>query len=217
MTESRYLATCLAALFLLANSSVPSGKVALTFDDVPVFGPFTSAFDGAVVTAQLLDGFNRHHWRVTGFVNEIQLEGADKPQRVALLQRWLDAGMDLGNHTFSHVSLNTTLTAAYIDDIARDETETSLLLAGRRGREHWFRYPYLETGPTRASHDQVAQWLIQHRYRVAPVTMENSDWRFSAPYDDAVARGDVGQASRIRHQYLTFTRAIVAWYVKAGA
>ena len=206
----------IAALLLIANAPARSGKVALTFDDLPVFGSFGSAADGALVTDQLLDGFTRHHWRVTGFVNEVQLEGPDKPQRTALLERWLEAGMDLGNHTYAHVSLNTTPVEAYEADIARDETETQRLLTARGRREQWFRYPYLETGQTRASHDRVAAWLIGHHYRVAPVTMENSDWQFSAPYDDALARGDVTEAHHIRDQYLTFTRTIVAWYVSAG-
>ena len=205
-----------AALLLAANAPARSGTVALTFDDLPVFGSFTSAADGARVTDQLLGALTRHHWRVTGFVNEIQLEGRDKAQRVALLDRWLNAGMDLGNHTYSHLSLNATPAAAYVADIARGDVETGRLLAARGRRERWFRYPYLETGQTRASHDQVVRWLTAHRYRIAPVTMENSDWQFSAPYDDAVARGDAAAASRIRQQYLTFTRAIVAWYVDAG-
>ena len=216
MKAPKILAVSLAAVLVTANAPVPRGMVALTFDDLPVFGEFRTAAAGAVVTDDLLEGFKHHNWKVTGFVNELQLEAPDKPQRVALLERWLAAGMDLGNHTFSHVSLNATPADAYIAEIARDETVTGGLLAARGRREHLFRYPYLETGETRASHDQVVRWLDDHGYTVVPVTMENSDWQFSAPYDDAVARGDVGGANRIRQQYLNFTRAIVAWYEGAG-
>ena len=212
----KMLAVSLAAVLATANAPVPRRMVALTFDDLPVFGAFRTAADGATVTDRLLEGFKRHRWQVTGFVNELQLEAPDKPQRIALLERWLDAGMDLGNHTFSHVSLNTTPADAYIAEIARDETVTARLLADRGRREHLFRYPYLEAGQTRASHDQVVGWLTGHGYTIVPVTMENSDWQFSAPYDDAVARGDVQGAGRIRERYLAFTRAIVAWYEKAG-
>ena len=203
-------------MLINASAPVPTGMVALTFDDLPVFGAFKTAADGEAVTDRLLDGFLRHHWQVTGFVNELQLEAPDKPQRIALLNRWLNVGMDLGNHTFSHASLNTTSADAYIADFARDETVTGRLLADRGRREHLFRYPYLETGQTRASHDQVVEWLADHSYTIVPVTMENSDWQFSAPYDDAVARGDGQEAARIRRQYLSFTRAIIAWYEKAG-
>ena len=207
---------CLAVTLLSAAAPARMGTVALTFDDLPIFGSFKSAGDGAQVTDRLLDGFQRHHWKVTGFVNEVQLEAADKPLRVALLEHWLDAGMDLGNHTYSHVSLNAVPVDAYIANIAQDEAQTGSLLAAQGRRERWFRYPYLETGPTRASRDAVTGWLAQHGYRIAPVTMENSDWQFSAPYDDAVARGNMQEAADIRGQYLTFTRDIVAWYEKAG-
>lgn len=216
MISYRRLGALLTAPLLLANSPARTGTVALTFDDLPVFGAFTSAADGARVTEELLSGLRRHHWTATGFVNEIQLEAPDKPQRVTLLQNWLDAGMDIGNHTYSHLSLNATTAELYVADIGRDEAETSRLLAAKGRRERWFRYPYLETGPTREKHVRVAAWLTEHGYRIAPVTMENSDWQFSAPFDDAVAQGNLPEAHRIREQYLNFTRAAVAWYIKAG-
>lgn len=144
----------------------------------------------------------RHRWKVTGFVNEIQLEAADCPQRIALLQQWLDAGMDLGNPTFSPLSLNTTPVDAYIADVARGEMVTSPLLAAEGRRERWFRYPYLETGTTVAARATLEDWLRSRRYRVAPVTTENSDWQFSAPYDDAVERGDARGAAAIKHSTL---------------
>lgn len=206
----------LAAPLLLANAPAHVGTVALTFDDLPVFGAFTSAGEGDRITEELLAGLQRHHWTATGFVNELQLQAPDKQQRVALLQKWLDAGMDLGNHTYSHLSLNATPVDAYVADIRRDEEETGRLLAATGRRERWFRYPYLETGSTREKHDRVAAWLTQHGYRVAPVTMENSDWQFSAPFDDALMHGDVREARRIRERYLRYTRAAVAWYIAAG-
>ena len=191
-------------------------EVAITFDDLPVFGKFSSAADGAAVTAQLLAAMKRNRWKATGFVNEIQLDAADRPLRIALLQSWIDAGMDLGNHTYSHLSLNRTPVDVYMADVLRDETATAPMLATIGRHERWFRYPFLETGLTEATRSRFEAWLGTHGYRVAPVTMENSDWQFSGPYDEAMARGDARQALRIQQQYLGFTGQIVAWYVKAG-
>lgn len=211
---SRKLAAAIAMAF--SASQVAAHSVALTFDDLPVFGRFDTAADGAVVTDRILDGLKRHRWKATGFVNEDQLEAADRTQRILLLKRWLDAGMDLGNHTYSHLSLNKTPVDAYIADVARDETVTAQLLAARSRRERWFRYPYLETGNTRDVRDRFESWLKKRRYRIAPVTMENSDWQFSGPYDDAIERGDAKDVQRIQEQYLAFTKRIVAWYEYAG-
>ncbi|WP_010162437.1 polysaccharide deacetylase family protein [Sphingomonas sp. PAMC 26617] len=208
----------IAATAGLVAAAVPAtaGTVALTFDDLPVFGRMTSAADGTVVTEALLAGLKRQHYVATGFVNERQLAAPDRTQRVRLLERWLDAGMDLGNHSYSHLSLNAVPVEAYIADVAHGAQETSTLLAGRGKRERWYRYPYLETGLTLATRQRFEGWLGTHGYRVAPVTMENSDWRFAAPYDDAIARGDPIEARRIQQAYLDFTARIVPWYQKAG-
>lgn len=86
-----------------------------------------------------------------------------------------------------------------------------------RGRTlRWFRYPYLETGLTAQVRRTFESWLAVHGYRVAPVTLENSDWEFAIPYDDAVLRGDKIAAERIRKEYLDYTVQMVRWYRKAG-
>ena len=69
----------------------------------------------------ILRGLKRHHFPATGFVNEGKLDELNRDRQIANLKRWLDAGMVLGNHTFSHESPNTLGAAAYISDIARGE------------------------------------------------------------------------------------------------
>lgn len=208
----------MALATLIATGATPlcAKGVAITVDDVPVYGRFWTASEGKDVTDRLLAGMQRNHWKATGFVNEIQLDAADRPARIALLEAWLDAGMDLGNHTYSHPSLTKTPVETYIADVARDETVTAPLLAARGRRERWFRYPFLETGTTQAVRTRFEGWLSEHGYRVAPVTMENSDWQFATLYDDAIARGDTVAAARVRAEYLVFTRKIVAWYKQAA-
>lgn len=206
------------ALLALAGGAAPAhaGTVAITFDDLPIFGQFAPIAEAETITSRLLDGFRRHHWRVTGFVNEIQLAGPDREQRIGLLRRWLVAGMDLGNHSYSHVSLTKTPLDAYIADVARGQTATKALLAERGRTEHWYRHPYLETGPTLAIRHGFEQWLHEHGYRVAPVSMENSDWQFAEPYDDALAHKRDAEAAHIREAYIAYTAAIVPWYRKAA-
>jgi peptidoglycan/xylan/chitin deacetylase (PgdA/CDA1 family) len=210
----KYVAILLL-LFAVA-SPARSGQVALTFDDLPVFGRVASTREAASITRRLLRGLRRHHLPATGFVNENKLEGADRPQRIALLMRWLNAGEDLGNHGYSHESLTDTPVDAYIADVARGETVTRALLQARGHDERWFRHPYLETGPTLPIRRRFEGWLAEKGYRVAPVTMENSDWQFTLPYDDAVTRGDKAEAARIRRVYLDHTVRTIAWYQRAA-
>ncbi len=210
----KYLA--ILALSLALASPARSAQVALTFDDLPVFGRVASTKEAASITRRLLSGLRRNHLPATGFVNENKLEGADRPQRIALLTRWLNAGEDLGNHSYSHMSLTQTPVDSFIADVARGETVTRALLRARGRDERWFRHPYLETGPTLPIRHRFEGWLADKGYRVAPVTMENSDWQFALPYDDAVTRGDKAEAARIRRVYLAHTVRTVAWYQVAA-
>jgi peptidoglycan/xylan/chitin deacetylase (PgdA/CDA1 family) len=214
---SRPVLASLALAFGLALAAPASaGLVALTFDDLPVFGPFYTPAQGEDVTTRLLGGLKRNHLRAIGFVNEIQLDNNYRDSRIAILKQWLDAGMDLGNHSYSHLSLTRTAVDAYIGDVAKGETATKALLAARGRKESWYRYPYLETGTTVANRQTFEAWLTDHGYRVAPVSMENSDWEFAEPYADALARGDKTEAAHIRTAYLDFTARIVPWYRTAA-
>ena len=206
------LAMLLPAIFGRAQA----GSVAITVDDLPVYGSAWTLAEGKARTGALLAAFARHHWHVTGFVNEKQLEGTDHAGRVAVLERWLAAGHDLGNHTYSHPSLNTVGAQAFIADIARGSTETERLLAARGQTERWFRYPFLETGTTLSDRTAVAAWLEAHGLRVAPVTMENADWQFATAYDAALARGDIAHAAAIRRAYADYTALVIHWYRTAG-
>jgi peptidoglycan/xylan/chitin deacetylase (PgdA/CDA1 family) len=204
------------ALLAPPFASAKAGKVALTIDDLPVFGSYSSAAQGREIVSSLIAGLQRNHLRAIGFVNEIQLDAPDRPQRIALLHEWLDGGVDLGNHSYSHKSLTSTPVEAYIADVAKGERVTGALLAERGKRERWYRYPYLETGTSVAVRRRFEGWLASHHYRVAPVSMENSDWEFAEPYADAIARGDHAEAAHIRDAYLDYTREIVPWYQGAA-
>jgi peptidoglycan/xylan/chitin deacetylase (PgdA/CDA1 family) len=210
------LAVALSLGFSATAGFAQDTPVAITFDDVPLFGLYAPPGEAEQITARLLTGFKRHHWPVTGFVNEIQLEGPQRPERTALLSSWLDAGMDLGNHSYSHLSLTKTPVDAYIADVARGERVTKVLLAARGRTERWYRHPYLETGATREAKQKFEQWLADHGYRVAPVSMENSDWMFAEVYDQALARGEHQRADHVRQEYLDYTARVVPWYQKAA-
>ncbi|GAA0308552.1 polysaccharide deacetylase family protein [Sphingomonas oligophenolica] len=210
---------CLGAVLLAAGPAearTERATVALTFDDLPAL---TIVKDQAYVNdlnAMLLRGLKRHKIPATGFVNESKLDDLDRPQQIGVLEQWLDASMDLGNHTFSHESPNTLGAADYIADIARGEPVTRGLLAQRHRRLGWFRHPYLETGTPEAVKREIDAWLRGHGYRIAPVTIDADDWEFAEPYDDAVVRHDEEGRKRIRGVYLDYTAKTILWYRAAA-
>ena len=209
------LALLLAAAGATWAAPAWAGEVALTFDDLPTMALSPTTDYAAVTTKDLLAGLKRQHFPAIGFVNEVKLEARDKADRIALLKAWLDAGMDLGNHTYDHPHFSTEA-AAEIAEAAKGEVVTRALLAARHRSPHWFRHPFLETGATDEARKTFEDWLAAHGYRVAPVSMENSDWLFALPYDEAVLKGDAAEAARIRKAYLDFTAQVVPWYRQAA-
>lgn len=207
----------LAALLVLIASAGPASAegVAVTFDDVPSLALSATPADARATSVKLLRGLQRHHLPATGFVIAARLEGPDGPANTAVVKLWRKAGVTLGNHGYSHLSLLDTPVDAYVADIGRaDQALRSHL--GLHRTPHWFRPPYLETGNTTQSRRTFEAWLSGHGYRLAPVTMENADWMFALPYDDALARHDSVKAARIKASYLDYTGRVLPWYREAG-
>lgn len=205
-----------AAVLALSAPAAHAEGVALTFDDLPQLSLTPSADYAQVTNRRLLAGLRRHHLPATGFVVGGKLEGPDHDRLAALLRAWLRAGEPLGNHTYDHESLNRTPLDAYILSVEHNDEVLRSLMGRKGGRPVWFRHPYLETGATREVRQGFEGWLHAHGYRVAPVTLENSDWMFALPYDEAVLKGDRAEAGRIRQAYIDYTARCVAWYRTAA-
>lgn len=192
-----------------------AGRIALTFDDLP---GLTILQDQAYVThfnQVILRELKQHHFPATGFVNEGKLDDLDRAQQIAVLRSWVDAGMDLGNHTFSHADPDQIGAQAYTADIARGEVVTKALLAEHHQRIRYFRHPYLKTG-VNATKIYIDNWLAQHHYRIAPVTMDADDWEFAEPYDFAISHRDMAMQTHIKAEYLEHTEAMIHWYRRAS-
>ncbi len=213
---SRLLVFASAIAFFAFASVARAEGVALTFDDLPTMALTGDAPYALKTTTALLAGLRRHGAPATGFVIGERLEGDGGSEHTRLVKAWRDAGMGLGNHTYSHDSLNKTPVADYIADVEHTDRILRPLLAARGRPLQWFRHPFLETGDTLETRRAFESWLAAHGYRVAPVTLENSDYVFALPYDDAVLRNDTVAATRIRRAYLDHTANVVAWYRAAA-
>ncbi len=95
-------------------------QVAVTVDDLPAHGPPLPGAGRLAVVETLLAAFAAHKLpAVHGFVNGKLVN--DDPALEVVLRRWVAAGQQLGNHSWSHPSLNSTSLDAYLADIRRNE------------------------------------------------------------------------------------------------
>jgi peptidoglycan/xylan/chitin deacetylase (PgdA/CDA1 family) len=211
------LAAPLAAPLAHASSAKPAhATIALTFDDLPGLSlrddqPYVDASNRALVAA-----LRHNRIPAIGFVNMGKVADLVPAHQMANLRLWLDAGFDLGNHTFGHEPPDTLGAQHYIDDIARNDPPVRRLMADKGRPLVWFRHPYLETGATAETRTKIDGWLARHGYRVAPVTVDANDWEFAEVYDDALARGDKAEAARIRRDYLAYTERSLDWSRRAA-
>jgi peptidoglycan/xylan/chitin deacetylase (PgdA/CDA1 family) len=110
---------------------------------------------------------------------------------------WLDAGHDLGNHTYSHRSLNTRPLEELEQDVVRGEPVTRALLAEKGGTLRYFRHPFLQVGLDLDKRHAFETFLAGRGYTVAPVTIDNDDYIYAFAYADALRRGDQETAARL--------------------
>jgi peptidoglycan-N-acetylglucosamine deacetylase len=174
-------------------------QVAVTVDDLPVHGPVPAGLSRPVVVERLMAAFAAHHLPpVYGFVNGKAVD--DEPSTEAILRRWVAAGDELGNHTWSHPSLNCTDLDAYLADVRRGED----VLRRVAPRQTWkvFRYPFLQEGDTPQKRDGVRRFLAETGYVVAEVTIDADDWAYNAPFVRCTDRGDEATLADLRRSFV---------------
>lgn len=211
---SAVCALCLVPATLSAQApKQPDRQVAITIDDLPA-GMANSLPATAIteMTAKLLGTLRDQKVPAVGFVNERRLyKFGEVDERIKALQMWVDYGFDLGNHTFTHTSLNQAGLKAWEDDVIQGESVTKLLLAQKNKRLRYFRHPYLDTGRDLQTRRQAEAFLVDRGYRIAPVTLDGWDWMFAGVYEDAKKRGDTALQQELVKAYLSYHDAVFAY------
>ena len=201
------LALLLLAVALAVAAAGAGREVALTIDDLPRGGDGGGRIFAEIrdMTERLLAPLHEQKIPVTGFVHPGRTELA-APDLRRILDLWLDAGADLGNHTWSHADLNRVSVAEYEQDILKAEAALLPVVEARGKKLEFFRYPMLHAGPTAETKRAIAEFLAAHHYRNAPVTFDNSDYMFAAAYVRPELR------ARVTREYVPYLEAVVAFF-----
>ena len=188
-------------------------QVVITIDDLISNGPFKNLAHIEHVNQQVLDTALKYNVPVIGFVNEAQVfRDYEETARKQILKDWLDAGMDLGNHTYSHPSLYNTPLEDFKEEVIKGGIFTTQLLEENGSEMRYFRHPYLNTGPDSTTRAEFELFLDQEGYIIAPVTVESSDYVFNKIYANAYLNGDSTQMKAIGKAYVAHTLKMFKWF-----
>jgi peptidoglycan/xylan/chitin deacetylase (PgdA/CDA1 family) len=164
------------------------------------------------LTQKLLGTLRDQKIPIVGFVNEKKLyKFGEVDQRIAALKMWLDYGFELGNHTYSHSSLNQVGLKAWEDDIVQGESVTRLLLSERNMKLRYFRHPFLDTGRDLQTRREAEAFLVGRGYRIAPITLDAWDWMYAGVYEDAKKRSDTALQQQLADSYLSYSDSVFAY------
>jgi peptidoglycan/xylan/chitin deacetylase (PgdA/CDA1 family) len=207
-------AVLLTALLCAPTTGQPSRAMVLTFDDLPyASGGQPDELSAAQrVTNTLIRVLTAHNAPAVAFVNERKLEiQGQVAARTALLGQWVKAGFILGNHTYSHPDFNAVSIDQFQDEIAKGDTVSRRLMASRGPYQLYFRHPQTHTGNTAEKKEAIERFLAGRGYKIAPHTIETSDFVFNVGYVWSVKARDQSMVDRLRAAYLDFALAATAF------
>jgi len=213
-------AASLLAVAGAANPREVGRSVAITFDDLPAAGAMNPDEDRALTTADIrnintsiLATLRAHRAPAIGFVNERGISAyADAAERRQILAQWIDAGMDLGNHTYSHADFNGLSFEQFRTEVERGEASIAPLLRKGGKRLSYFRFPMNHTGDTAEKRDAAARYLAGRRYQIATCTIDTEDFAFERAFRLMLAKGDTRAARALRTEYLQYTATEIDYY-----
>jgi peptidoglycan/xylan/chitin deacetylase (PgdA/CDA1 family) len=193
------------ALLLFVAFGAMGAEIAVTFDDLPAVQAGEPIAVQRRLTRSLLAQLTARKIPAVGFVNMSKLV---TEAHAGLLDRWMEAGFELGNHTYSHSDLHHVSADAFEEDVVKGEAPLREVIHKHHGTLRYFRHPFLHTGRTDEVRARIDAFLAKRGYTVAPVTIDNSEWIFARAYELAK---DV-QKKKVVDAYLDYMLAKVAYH-----
>jgi len=178
--------------------------VAITIDDLPFWGGGTLS-EQQIGTKKMLKALAADSVQAAVFVigKRVDVVG-EKAARMNMIRAWRDAGHSLHNHSYSHRPYSVTDATEYLADVQKGEAIVAPLRAERptAATPPYFRAPYNDLGGSQGKRDSLMALLARDGVRLAPFTVEHSDYMFNTVYSMARYVKDTARASKVRRAYL---------------
>lgn len=217
-TTRQVLVGLLLGLAPILTTAEPR-PVLITVDDLPITPTrlHEDAGDRRRLTEKLLAVLAKHEIEAVGLVTWRNVRDEHDRQ---LLNLWLEAGHELGNHSFHHLSYTQTEPATYIADVESARQHLAEFLWNHEDTKYssvrFFRFPQLHEGNTRQKLDAMRQYLHETDQRNLPVTLDHADWSFDEPWIRAARAGDQAAMARIAEEFHDSLRLSIRHHERRG-
>lgn len=199
MMRRLFAASALAAVTLAVSIAAQAQTVAITIDDGPNTAN-TPRMSAVERNQAILQALARHHVQAALFVTSGY--GANTPEGWPLLEAWSKAGHAIGNHTVTHPDLHKVGLAAYEKEVL----DCDRLISTLPGYQKWLRFTFLREGDTLEKRDGMRNFLHEHGYRNAYVSLDTSDWRLAEKLEEVLTKDPKADVSAIRTAYLAHVK-----------
>jgi peptidoglycan/xylan/chitin deacetylase (PgdA/CDA1 family) len=174
-------------------------QVAITVDDLPSHSGAPAGTDRVELARRMVAVLKAHNVpEVYGFLNAGRSPDDLKLMEVARV--WIAGGYPLGNHTYSHKSLNEISVDEFKSEIEKNEP----ILRSLSGERDWkyFRYPYLREGDSLEKRNAIRDFLKTKGYKIAQVTIDWEDWSWNEPFARCTDKKDEKKIDWLRKTYI---------------
>ena len=189
-------------------------RVAITVDDLPGAVPGSDKANGRLRDLQsynrkIIEVLRGHDAPAVGLVIGMKMEvPRERDARAEILEEWVKAGFDLGNHTYSHLHFKDMTLEQFEDDTLRGDVITRAILSDNGRTERYFRHPGFSEGSTPAIEKTFEEFLRSRGYDIAPVSVEDADYQFNDVLADARAHKDQQLAMKTKALYIEHALAM---------
>jgi peptidoglycan/xylan/chitin deacetylase (PgdA/CDA1 family)/ketosteroid isomerase-like protein len=212
----RRLLLCLACAGLTGLAAAGEGRALLvTVDDLPMaLGSLhPEPAEREQITREMLAALERHRVPAVGLVTWRNVGG---PEGLKLLRLWIEAGHELGNHSYAHLDYTRTGIDEYVADVERCREELAGFLEPYGKSVRFFRFPMLHEGNTPEKLDAMRDYLARTGQRNLPVTLDNQDWSYERPWVSARRDGDERAMRDVGEDYLAALRISIRHHERTG-
>ncbi len=159
-------------LLILTAANASAKNIAITFDDAPLSG--SSLMSGTEKTEKIIIGLKSR--KIEGALFFVTTRNISDEAAHNRLQRYVEEGFQIANHSHSHQSSQKLTPKKYLSDFYTSH----LITKDFDGLIKLHRFPYLHQPHDEESRAQIFKGISNLGYDYGYITVDNYDWHLNS-------------------------------------